>query len=360
MDERIIGHIDMDAFFASVEERDKPYLKGLPVIVGSDPQEGKGRGVVSTANYQARALGIGSALPISTAWKLCEESRVQGGPRCVFITSGFERYSAASEDVFCVVRRHVTILAQTSIDEAYLDLSFCGSYQKAQELAVVLKAEVKRHTGLTCSIGIGPNKMIAKIASDHEKPDGLTVVPPDKVADFLEPLPIRALPGIGNVSAQTFTHRGIKTIRDAQKYSWEELAKLFGQSGFSLWERIRGIDERPVSSEKAASKSIGKNHTFSTDTHDIKEVTTVAHRQVQHIIEGMHTQGFRNFRTVVLTIRFSNFITHTRSLTLDAPIRTQKDLELKVLKLLLPFFEKTENPNGLAVRLVGVRVEKLA
>lgn len=350
----------MDAFFASVEERDKPYLKGLPVIIGSDPQEGKGRGVVSTANYVARALGIGSAMPISQAWKLCEKSRAQGGARCVFIISGAGKYARASNEVFAVVRKHVPILAQTSIDEAYLDLSFCGSFESATKLARELKDDVKKRTGLTCSIGVGPNKMIAKIASDHEKPDGLTVIAADKVDDFLLSMPVRKLPGVGAVSAATLARKGIQTIRDAQAYSWEELTKLFGKSGFSLWERIRGIDERPVEPEKPKSKSIGKNHTFDNDTHDRKDVVAVVNQQVKGIIADMQQQGFTQFRTVVLTVRFSNFTTHTRSITYDDPLHTVTQFELKALKLLLPFFEKKENPNNLAIRLVGVRIEKLS
>ena len=161
--ERIIGHIDMDAFFASVEERDKPYLKGLPVIIGSDPQEGKGRGVVSTANYCARKLGIHSALPISKAWELCELSRKEGGDRCVFITAGIGRYSDASSEVFKEIRKLVPIIAQTSIDEAYLDLSFCGSFKKAETLVRRMKKTIQTKNNLTCSVGVGPNKMIAKI-----------------------------------------------------------------------------------------------------------------------------------------------------------------------------------------------------
>ncbi len=251
---RIIGHIDMDAFFASVEEHDKPYLKGLPVIVGSDPQEGKGRGVVSTANYQARKLGIHSALPIQQAWKFCEASRKAGGPRCAFVTSGFARYGKASRDVFSVVSSLVPVMAQTSIDEAYLELSFCGTFKKAVTLALKIKKEVKSKTGLTCSIGIGTNKMIAKICSDFEKPDGLTVVVSKETEKFLRPLSIRAIPGVGKVSEQKFKKLGVKTIGDAQKYSWEDFQNKFGKDGFSMWEKVRGIDERTVETEKPKRK----------------------------------------------------------------------------------------------------------
>jgi len=349
----------MDAFFASVEERDKPFLKGLPVIVGSDPQEGEGRGVVSTANYEARKLGIGSALPIRKAWELCERSREKGGKRCVFITSGFHRYGPASREVFTIVHERVPIIAQTSIDEAYLDLSFCGSFKEAAGFAEKLKKEIKKKTKLTCSIGIGSCKMIAKIASDYEKPNGLTVVLPNETEAFLKPLPIRSIPGVGVKATETFARLGVKTVTDAQKYSWEELQKKFGKQGFSIWERVRGIDERPVEAEKAKRKSIGKHHTFDEDTHDMKQVLGILKEQTRIILKEIQIQGFKTFRTVVLTVRFDDFTTVTRSLTLEQPLRTVRDLELKVTKMLFPFFEKSENPKNKAVRLIGVRVEKL-
>lgn len=359
MDERIVGHLDMDAFFASVEERDKPYLKGLPVIVGSDPKEGKGRGVVSTANYKARELGIGSALPIRKAWELCEKSRKNGGNRCAFVTSGFHRYGAASREVFEVVRSLVPVVSQTSIDEAYLDLSFCGSFKKAEVLARKIKREVKKRTKLTCSIGIGGNKMVAKICSDYEKPDGLTVVLPEEAEEFLKPLSIRVIPGVGKVGEQTFKRLGVETVADAQKYSWEEFQKRFGKHGFSMWERVRGIDERGVEAVKQKRKSIGKHHTFKEDTRDMKEVVETIRKQVKVILSEVKRQGFKEFRTVVLTVRFDDFVTVTRSLTLEKSIKTAKQLELKATKLLLPFFEKTENPKGKAIRLIGLRLEKL-
>ena len=348
----------MDAFFASVEERDKPYLNGLPVIVGADPKGGHGRGVVATANYLARQLGIHSALPIRKAWEFCEASRKKGGARCAFITSGFHRYGEASRSVFAVVALLVPTMSQTSIDEAYLDLSSCGSFKKAESLAKRIKKEVKNKTGLTCSIGVGPNKMIAKICSDYEKPDGLTVVLPEDVEKFLRPLSIRVIPGIGKISEQTFKRLGVNTVRDAQKYSWEELQKKFGKHGFSIWEKVRGIDERPVEPTKPKRKSIGKHHTFNTDTRDMKEVLVTIKKQIGVILREVRKQGFKEFRTVVLTVRFEDFVTRTRSLTLEKPIHTAKELELKATKLLLPFFERAENPQSLAIRLIGVRVEK--
>ena len=201
--------------------------------------------------------------------------------------------------------------------------------------------------------------MVAKIASDYEKPDGLTVVLPRNVESFLKPLPIRSIPGIGVKAGQTFTRLGVKTIGDARKYSWEELQKKFGKHGFSIWERVRGIDEREVETRKVKRKSIGKHHTFSEDTRDMKEVTATVKKQIKVILSEVERQGFKEFRTVVLTVRFDDFVTVTRSLTLESSIRTGRQLELKATKLVLPFFEKAENPNNKALRLIGIRVEKL-
>tara|TARA_B100000745_G_scaffold219274_1_gene145994 strand:+ start:8100 stop:9179 length:1080 start_codon:yes stop_codon:yes gene_type:complete len=356
---RIVGHLDMDAFFASVEERDRPYLKGSPVIIGSDPEEGKGRGVVSTANYHARKLGIGSALPISKAWQLCEDFRKEGGARCVFITAGIGKYTHASQEVFSIVSSTIPVMSQSSIDEASLDLTFCETFSAAEELVKNLKEEIYKKTNLTCSIGIGPNKMIAKIASDFDKPDGLTVIVPEEVDSFLQPLSIRSIPGVGKVTAKALKKWGVETIADVQHYSWQDLQNKFGKHGFSLWERARGIDAHPVEKRKAKSQSIGKHHTFNVDTKDIHEVYAVLQKHIKSIVKEVQKQGFSGFRTVVLTVRFEDFNTVTRSLTLDAPICSAKALELKTTKLVLPFFEKTENPKNLAIRLIGVRVEKL-
>ncbi len=356
---RIVGHIDMDAFFASVEERDKPYLRGLPVIIGADPKGGSGRGVVSTANYKARELGIHSALPIQSAWKRCEAARRGGGARCVFITGNHHRYTSVSKEVFSIVRAHIPIVSETSIDEAYMDLSFCETYDTAKALATSLKRTLKKETNLSCSIGIGANKMIAKIASDYEKPNGLTVVRPEETEAFLAPLPIRAIPGIGVVAEQRCNRQGIYTVADAQQISWQDAESLFGKHGFSLWERFRGIDERKIETAPPTRKSIGKHHTFAVDTEDMEYVIRVLRNQTEQIVHEVARRGFTEFRTVVLTVRFADFTTTTRSLTAEMPLTTSKDIMLKLMKLVLPFFDSSGNPKHKAIRLIGVRVEKL-
>jgi len=358
MSQRIIAHLDMDAFFASVEEREKPFLKGKPLVIGSDPTGGKGRGVVSTASYAARKYGVHSALPISKAWEKCEEARKRGEPTCVFIAPGMGKYSAASREVFTLVQTYVPNIQQVSVDEAYLDLTFVGSFKKAKDLAEVIQKTIKRKTKLTCSIGIGPNKLIAKIASDIKKPYGLTVVTPGKVDRFLEPLPLRAIPGIGPKAYAQLGRRGVKTVGEAKKISWQELGKMFGKWGFGMYEKLRGIDERELE-ESVERKSIGKHYTFMEDTRDMEAVFTLLREQIREILQELEHKSFTSFRTVVLTVRFSDFTTKSRSLTLVAPLTTAKELELKAIKLALPFFDRKDNPKKEAIRLIGLRIEKL-
>lgn len=355
MQRRIIAHLDMDAFFASVEERDKPYLKGSPVIVGADPKGGSGRGVVSTANYKARELGIGSALPIQKAWEYCRDSTSP----CVFITPHMGKYSEVSKDVFAVIKKHVQDIEQVSVDEAFFDISHAGSFKKAEALAQAIKKDIRKHTKLNCSIGIAPNKLVAKIASDFGKPDGLTVVTPGRVEKFLAPMPIRVILGIGKQAAAKLEKLGVTTVEDARALSWQRMQQLFGKHGFSMWERLRGIDEREVAKEKVARKSIGKHHTFREDTDEREKVLVVLNDQAETIIRAMKKKKFKSFQTVVLTVRFEDFATVSRSLTLDEPGKTVKALQLKALKLVLPFFEKTENPENKKIRLVGLRIERL-
>ena len=193
----IITHIDLDAFFASVEERDTPALKGSPIVVGADPKGGEGRGVVSIANYVARAYGIHSGMPISRAWKLSEEAKRGGKPRVIFVTPQFSKYEKASRHVLEIIGQYAGKIEVAGIDEAYADLSSLGSYKKAEAVSRKIQKEVSTKEKLTVSIGIGPNKMIAKIASGFKKPRGLTVVLPENVQDFLAPLSVRELPGVG-------------------------------------------------------------------------------------------------------------------------------------------------------------------
>lgn len=356
---RIIAHLDLDAFFASVEERDKPYLKGAPIVVGADPQGGMGRGVVSTASYTARAYGIRSATPIKKAWQLSEAARQKGLPGCIFITPEHYTYGKASDEVFAIVRTYVPQIEQVSVDEAYLDMSAAGSFARAARSAQEMRQKIKDVLGLTASIGVGPNKLIAKLATEAAKPDGLKVVREGSVDALLLPLPLSALPGIGTQTMKRFERAGYRTVRDARRMDWKDMRRLFGTHGFSMYERLRGIDERPVESESAPALSIGKHHTFDADIDDLGTAVTCLNTQAASIVRSMRKDGFEGFRTVVLTVRFSDFETMTRSLTVATPLATVRDLELKALKMIMPFFERKENPHRKRVRLIGLRIEKL-
>src|SRR5258708_957778 len=246
MANRIIAHIDMDAFFASIEERDRPRLQGLPLVVGADPEEGKGRGVVSTANYKARAYGIRSALPISTAWKFSEAARRKGLPPAVFLTPNGAKYGFVSSKIIGTLRTYAEHVEPASVDEAYVDLSFAKTYEKAKEIAWKIKMQILANEQLTASIGIGPNKLIAKIASDRQKPDGLTVVREADAEKFLEPLGIRAIPGVGPKTEEQFKAHKVFTAGDGRRFSAEDLHVMMGKWGTELYEKLGGRDDSPL------------------------------------------------------------------------------------------------------------------
>jgi DNA polymerase IV (DinB-like DNA polymerase) len=236
---RVILHVDLDAFFPSVEVRAHPELKGKPVVVGADPKEGKGRGVVSSASYEARKFGIRSALPISRAWKLC--------PDCVYLRPHFDLYIPASNSVMGTLRSHADKFEQGGIDEAYLDISSrVKDFDEAREFAKRLMEEVLEKEKLTCSIGVAPSKMIAKIASDLKKPYGLTVVKEDEVKGFLFPLKVRKIPGVGPKTERRLKELGIETIADLASMKPEVLTRLF-------WVWVRGCMNLPTGSIIAKS-----------------------------------------------------------------------------------------------------------
>lgn len=363
---RIIAHLDMDAFFASVEERNRPRLKGLPIAVGADPADGKGRGVVSTANYKAREYGIRSAMPISKAWQLSEVAKKQGKPAAVFLDGNFGSYKIVSGNILRIIRKYIPHIEQASVDEAYLDLSFTGSYSAAEELCRKIKKEIRDKEKLTCSIGVGPNKLIAKIAVDMHKPDGITVVGDDEekkcaqlAEEFLEPLAIRKIPGIGPKSEEVFSKIRIKTVGDAKKLSQGDLYDLMGEWGLELYEKLRGRDNTPIVEEYEV-KSIGEQETFSVDTKDFQLVND----RLKHLCGGVSQSfrkrsGFKSYKTIAVTVRFDDFETKTHAHTLVEPVSDEKTLYFEAMKLILPFLDKRENPKNKLIRLIGVRIEKL-
>ena len=355
---RIIGHLDMDAFFAAVEERDKPWLKGKPIVVGADPQGGHGRGVVSTANYAARKFGIRSALPISAAWRLAESARRKGAPPTVWLTPSGRRYGEVSAKIMAIVRRQVSLVEQVSVDEAYLDLSAAATFEAAAEICRNLKTEIRAKEKLTASVGIGPNKLIAKIASDLEKPDGLTMVTPAEAEKVLAPLAVRVLPGVGPKTEEILNRRGVRKIEDIKKFTREELREMFGKSGVDLYAKARGLDDRLLVAA-AEAKSVGEQETFMRDTRDAEILTDKLRELAATVSRRLKADGFTAYRRVVLTVRFADFTTLTRSRTLEEPADSAAVLEFEILKLFLPFLDRRENPRGQALRLIGVRIEKL-
>jgi len=354
---RIIAHLDMDAFFASLEEAGSLIFKGKPIAVGSDPKNGVGRGVVSTANYKAREYGIHSALPISVAWQLSQKAKAEGKLEVVFLSVDFERYNKASAQVLEIIRDYAEVVEPASIDEFYYDLTFLKNYKKAEKVCKKIKKEIKEKLKVTCSVGIGPNKLIAKIAAGTKKPDGLVIIKESKISNFLEPLSIRELPGIGPKTEQIFLAKGVKIIKDIKKFSREDLYDLMGKWGLDLYLKARGIDDTPLVENREA-KSIGEQITFESDTLNFIEIGEVLKNICQSVYKRFLQSGFKTFKTVGVTVRFSDFETKTTVKTLKQPTEREKKFEIEATKLLLPYIDRRKNPRQKLIRLIGVKLEK--
>jgi DNA polymerase IV (DinB-like DNA polymerase) len=355
---RIIAHFDMDAFYAAIEERDTPAFRGLPLVVGADPADGHGRGVVSTANYKAREYGIHSATPISTAWRLSERAKRSGRPPVIFVSVNMSKYGQVSASVMALIRREIPILEQASIDEAYGDVSDSGTYEAAVERCRSVKRAILTAERLTVSVGIGPNKLIAKIASGMHKPDGFTVVRSEEAESFLAPLPVRAIPGIGPKTEVLLAKQRIRLVRDLKQLSQAELDAQFGKRGLDWYAKARGFDESPIETEWEP-KSISEQETFEHDTLDSQVLLDRLTALAEGVRTRLHEEGFQAFRTLALTVRFTDFTTVTRAHTLAHPTADRAVLHRELLKLMLPFLDRRENPRLQAIRLLGVRVEKL-
>lgn len=390
---RIIAHIDMDAFFAAVEECYNPQFRGLPIVVGADPKQGKGRGVVSTASYAAREYGIRSALPISKAWQLAEAAKKKGEPATIFLTGQYSLYREVSDRIMAILEQSADRFEQASVDEAYLEWKSenmnspparklpptprlwrtgrragtshtkykteIDEWERAEQRAREIKRKILKQEGLTCSVGIGPNKLVAKIASDFRKPDGLIVVRPGEVEKFLAPLSVRAIPGIGPKGELFLNRKNIRTVSDLQRVDRATLHEWMGKWGDDLWDKARGISESEVSNEGVA-KSISEEETFESDTLENGFILDHLRELAAYVFKRFEKAGFKSFRTVVLKIRFSDFTTLTRSRTSREPHATPNALGGEVLRLILPFLDQRENPRRKKIRLIGVRVEKLS
>jgi len=343
--ERIILHIDMDYFFAQIEERENPQFKGEPVVVGADPKKGKGRGVVSTANYEARKYGIHSALPISIAWRLC--------PNAIFLPVNMKLYQEVSERIMEILKNYSPIVEQVSLYEAYLDLSSQRNYKNTKQLAKKIKTEILEKEKLTSTIGIAPNKTIAKMATNQAKPNGLLVIKPKEVKNFLDPLDIKELPGIGLKTAERLRKLKVNIIKELRRLSKEKLQNLFGKVGLHIYEKARGINKEPVSSDEII-KSIGKEHTFDIDTRDPEMIFGI----FEEIIKMVHQELLNNefsFKTITVICRYSGFETHTKSKTLEKETQNLEILESESKKLLLKFLVEKQK----LIRLIGLRLSSL-
>jgi DNA polymerase IV (DinB-like DNA polymerase) len=341
---QIILHMDMDSFFASVEVKNHPELQRQPVIVGADPKGGKGRGVVSTASYEARKCGVRSGMPISRAYHRC--------PEAVFLPVNFPLYLQTSGRIMGIVAQYGDHLEQVSIDEAYLDVTRAESFEGASTLAVHMKEEIHAKEGLTCSVGIGPSRVVAKIASDFRKPDGLTVVPPQRVRDFLGPLPVGKIPGIGKKSEKALAERGITTISQLAETDVQILRSLFGMWGVYMHTLAHGRDvEGPRYGSEP--RSISRESTFETDTSRISVLEKTMEDLSREVHQALIGEAV-SFRTLTIKVRDTRFTTNTRSHTLDHPTTDFETIRTISRDLLQEFLD------GRKIRLLGLRLSHLS
>jgi DNA polymerase-4 len=337
---RKIIHIDMDAFYASVEQRDRPELKGKPVIVGGDPQS---RGVVAACSYEAREFGIHSAMASSTAYRLC--------PDAVFIRPRFDMYRAVSAQIREIFYEYTDLVEPLSLDEAFLDVT---ENYKGLPSATLIAKEIKRKIyhrteRLTASAGVSFNKFLAKVASDMNKPDGITVITPDMADDFIDRLPIRKFFGVGKVTEEKMLNLGIKTGADLKRYRKEQLIQIFGKSGSYFYNIAHGMDDRPVEPNRIR-KSIGKETTFSEDIADTEQMIGILENIADRLENSLIKREAKG-RTITLKVKYFDFQSVTRRITIDEPV----DNASVIMRYVKPLLTKTEA--GIKkVRLLGISV----
>ena len=338
-----ILHVDMDAFFVSVELLEHPELRGKPVVVGGRPDQ---RGVVSAASYEARKYGIQSAMPLRTAGRLC--------PHAIFLDGHHAKYSEWSDRVASILAKFSPIVEMTSIDEAYLDL---GGTERLHgpplAAADKLLRAITRSTALPCSGGLATTRLVAKVASDQGKPRGLVWVAPGMEARFLAPLPIRKIPGIGEVTERALRALGIETVEQLASHKQEQLEKIFGQWGTALYQKARGGDSYEFLID-AEPKSISHNHTFGEDTSDVAGMESLLSHLSQKACKRLREAGLSS-RTLTLTIRYAGFQTYTRSKTVQESVRLDGD----IFAIFLELFREHRDPKR-KVRLLGVALSDLA
>jgi len=338
---RRILHVDMDAFFAAVEQKRHPELVGKPVVIGGDGDPMK-RGVVSTASYEARKYGIHSAMPLRRAYQLC--------PQAVFLPVDYDEYVEVSGKIKTILRSFTPLVEDVGIDEAFLDITNID--MEPEEIANKIKEMIRKETGLTCSIGIGPNKLLAKIASDMKKPDGLTIISSEDIQGMIWPLPVRKLWGVGPKTEKRLHDAGITTIGDLASIPAEKLIEDFGQSyGDYLREASRGIDDSPLTTHWEP-KSMSRETTFQIDTDNWNIISKNLAELTRDVVDTMKESGYLG-KTITIKIRFSDFETHTRAKTLDD---FSDSLDI-IRKAAFEVFGRIELKKK--VRLIGVRISNL-
>lgn len=341
---RIIAHIDMDAFFASIEQNDKPWLKGKAVGVTGNPQ---GRSVIATASYEARAFGVKSGMPLSLAKKLC--------PHIILIKSNFERYEGVSDRLFDLFSGYAPLVERFSIDEVFMDLTYKSrSYEEALSLCRTIKDAVKSNFNITCSIGVSFNKLLAKLASKLSKPDGLMLIKEENAQEVIKSLSVNKITGIGKKTALLLKDKfNVESVGDLQKISFRELVDTFGVYGKFLYNASRGIDDSPVISpvELEDAKSIGNSMTFDIDTDDINYIDGMIRLLSSKVSHRLREDGFL-CSCVVVTVRYSNFITKKHQKRIDFT-----NLDSVIYATALNLFKEVYE--GGKVRLVGVGVSHL-
>lgn len=341
---RTIVHMDMDSFFASVEMLDNPEYRGKPLIVGG--RRDSPRGVVSTCSYEARKYGVRSGMPISEAARLC--------PHGIFVPGRHWRYAEVSRQIMAVLEEFTPVIEQVSVDEAFLDMTGCEHfYADAREMGQKIKSRIREAVSLTCSVGIAPNKFLAKVASDLQKPDGLVIVRPEEVDAFLEPLPVRKIWGVGERAEQELSRLGIHTVRDLKKWKLDDLVARFGAYGRHLYLLARGIDERPVG-EESETKSISRETTFDYDIGDFETLRRTISELSASVGARLRAAGFFA-RTVHIKLRYPDFTTITRAHTLPVTFCDDDTIYEEALRM---FMEANATPRK--YRLIGVGVAGLS
>lgn len=340
-----IIHVDMDAFFAAVEMRDNPEYRGKPVIIGGDPRRDV-RSVVSTASYEARKFGVHSAMPLVQAYRLC--------PQGIFLRGHMAKYTEASRQIMQIFSRYTPLVEPLSIDEAFLDVSGCqGLFGPPSVIAAQIQEDIRSELDLSCSVGIAPNKFLAKLASDMQKPGGFTVIEPGRVEEMIHPLPIEKLWGVGEKTAAKLKNMGIDTVAQLARLPQSLLTPAFGKLGASLWHLARGLDVRVVEASREA-KSISRETTFPRDITDMEQVRAVLLELADDVALSLRRHNYLAGK-VTLKVRYDNFETVTRQGILPAPACLTMPLYTKALELL-----SHVNFQGRGIRLLGVGSGSLA